>query len=376
MEGSVLFKTGTLKGQKTNRWVVTFSLLGLALGVRILLILASKSPHLVERFYSASLYPYIARILGFVSGLIPFSIAEFVLLTIPIFIIFALYIIIRRPRYILSNSKRIFHYTVRLLALGYILFYLLWGFNYFRLDYLSLSHMSKWTTSYHDLKELTSIMIERTNDLREALPEDEKGLLLVEEDIHELGRIANKGFLDYKVGKIDLGEIHGRIKPVFLSKYMSYTGITGIYIPFTSEPTVNTHIPRHNLLSTISHEIAHQKGFAREDEANFIAYKANTSNPDKRFQYSGYYLAMTYLINEVYRENLDDYATLYDSISEEVKRDMSYAREYWKAREGKVKESANKMNDNYLKANYQEDGVRSYNGVVKLLLAEYKSGKN
>lgn len=42
MEGSVLFKTGTLKGQKTNRWVVTFSLLGLALGVRILLILASK----------------------------------------------------------------------------------------------------------------------------------------------------------------------------------------------------------------------------------------------------------------------------------------------------------------------------------------------
>jgi hypothetical protein len=85
---------------------------------------------------------------------------------------------------------------------------------------------------------------------------------------------------------------------------------------------------------------------------------------------------MTYLINEVYRENLDDYATLYDSISEEVKRDMSYAREYWQAREGKVKESANKMNDNYLKANYQEDGVRSYNGVVKLLLAEYKSGKN
>lgn len=369
---NMLFKTNYGKTHTSNRWPITVVLLSLALITRIILSFAARDPNLVENLYSSTIYPYIAKGISFISGIIPISIAEVLLVLIVLFIIIGIVTIIIKPKLFLNNPRKIFHYVVRLLATIYILFYFSWGFNYFRQDYLILANMNESPTTYSELKELTIIMIKKTNEIRELLPEDDDGLLFIEEDLQQLGRMANDGFHNYNVGNIDLGGNYGRIKPVFLSKYMSYTGIAGIYIPFTSEPTINTDIPNQSLLTAISHEMAHQKGFAKEDEANFIAYKANINNPDERFQYSGYYLAMNYLMNEVYIESRDDYMLFYTKLSDGVKRDMEYTREYWKSKEGRVQETVNNMNDNYLKANNQTDGVRSYNGVVRLLLAEYK----
>ena len=375
MENNILFKSSFEKSQKLNRWMITLPLLVLALVTRIFLLFAAKDPDLVENLYSSTIYPYIAKGLGFLSGSIPFSIAEILLILIVLFIIIAIIILIMKPRIIINNLTKILHYLIRSFAIIYILFYFLWGFNYYRQDYSVLADMNLAPASYNELKELTQIMIEKSNESRESLPEDDKGLLLIEENFDDLVKIVNDGFANYKLGNIDLTANYVRAKPVFLSKYMSYTGIMGIYIPFTYEATINTHVPNHSLLSTITHEIAHQKGFAKEDEANFIAYKANINNPDKRFQYSGYYLAMNYLMDEVSRENPDDYSALYNNISDAVKRDMEYARQYWDDREGIINETINNMNDNYLKANNQLDGVQSYGGVVKLLLAEYKEDK-
>ena len=375
MENNILFKSSFEKSQKLNRWMITLPLLVLALVTRIFLLFAAKDPDLVENLYSSTIYPYIAKGLGFLSGSIPFSIAEILLILIVLFIIIAIIILIMKPRIIINNLTKILHYLIRSFAIIYILFYFLWGFNYYRQDYSVLADMNLAPASYNELKELTQIMIEKSNESRESLPEDDKGLLLIEESFDDLVKIVNDGFANYKLGNIDLTANYVRAKPVFLSKYMSYTGIMGIYIPFTYEATINTHVPNHSLLSTITHEIAHQKGFAKEDEANFIAYKANINNPDKRFQYSGYYLAMNYLMDEVSRENPDDYSALYNNISDAVKRDMEYARQYWDDREGIINETINNMNDNYLKANNQLDGVQSYGGVVKLLLAEYKEDK-
>ena len=373
MEKNILYKTNYDKVGKSNKWSATIISLILAFITRIVLIFATKNSSLVENLYSSTIYPYIAKSLGFFSSIIPFSIAETLFILIVLFILMAIIAIIIKPKFILNNSTKIFHHMVRLLTITYVLFYFLWGFNYFRQDYHVIANMNMSPTTYNELKELTSIMIEKTNETREFLPEDDNGIFFIKESFKELGKIANRGFDNYKVGNLSLGGNYGSIKPIFLSKYMSYTGIAGIYIPFTSEPTINTDIPYQSLLSAISHEIAHQRGFAKEDEANFIAYKANTNNPDEGFQYSGYYLAMNHLMNEVYRENKDDYIILYTKLSDAVKRDMDFTKEYWASKEGKINETTTKMNDNYLKANNQADGVRSYNGVVNLLLAEYKS---
>lgn len=372
MENIFLTKTEQKKEKHFSKLKVTLFFLIPALITRVLTYFAAENSSYVEKLYSSTLYPIIEKSLGFISSLFPFSIAEFLLIIIVILFIATLFFIIFKTRFFLNNIQTIFHYMIRTLAIIYLLFYFFWGFNYYREDYSILTSMNVDLASYEELKELTLENIRKANRWRERLAEDENGLILVEETIDELGEITNLGFQNYWVGNIDLAINHGKVKPILLSKYMSYTGIVGIYIPFTSEANVNVDVPKQVLLSAISHEMAHQKGFAKEDEANFIAYSANINNPDERFKYSGYYLAMNQLMNELYRQNRDDYWILYDEISHAVKRDLQFTKEYWQARQGKVREKANKMNDTYLKANNQADGVKSYSGVVKLLLAEYK----
>ncbi len=377
MELIKLIKLDTISctKKKWNKYAVTLIFIIIAAFIRVSTYLASLSPYIIEKLYSSTIYPYIGTILGKITAIFPFSLGELIILTLPlIFISFIIYLIIGQGVF-KNKLSRIIHIVIRAISLIYILFYLLWGFNYFREDYITISGWESSSPSFEDLTSLTQGIILKMNELRNELDEDESGVFIVNDDFINLNHIALDGFKDYSVGSYSLDRIKGRAKPVLLSDYMSYTGITGVYFPFTGEANVNTAVPHVTLLSTISHEIAHHKGFAKEDEANFIAYKANVSNPDKRFQYSGYYLAMSHLLNEIYTQDKDEYNRLYNILSDKIKIDIKNSREYWKLREGKMEETMTNMNDSYLKSNNQEQGIKSYNGVVKLLLLEHLNTK-
>lgn len=373
MEGILIAPKENRKSR--SRWIGTIIIIIMALITWILTYLARDNSHIVERVYSAGIYPYIAKSIGWVSGVLIISFSEIFILGIFLLVITAVGILLIKPKIILKNRDIIFHYTIRALAILYILFYFLWGFNYYREDYVNIAQLNKEPGTLIELIELTQHIIENANDIRGNLIENGEGVFLIEDSFKILSQKAKEGFEDLMVGPLNLGWNYGQAKPILLSNLMSYTGIMGIYFPYTSEPNINIDIPHVHLPATISHEMAHQRGFAKEDEANFIAFKASINNSDMNFQYSGYYLAMQYLMNEVYKEDRDTYYYLYSTISEGVKRDMNYSREFWKSREGKTEEIVTAMNDNYLKANNQEQGIRSYNRVVELLLSEYKSLK-
>ena len=57
-------------------------------------------------------------------------------------------------------------------------------------------------------------------------------------------------------------------------------------------------------------------------------------------------------------------------------RDLAAHRAYWKQFEGPVSDLGSSVNDAYLKANRQQDGVQSYGRMVDLLLAEYRQEKS
>lgn len=372
----ILIKENQINRLAANKWLITGLFIVFALMTRILTQFAANNPQMVERYYSSTIYPYIGMSLGSINSLLPISIAEIALILLVLGALTLVILCIIQPKIFLNNINNIFHISIRFLAISYILFYFLWGFNYFREDYIDLANMNGERGRLEDLIDLTEEIIQNLNYTRISLKEDNNGVFHLDEDFRELSELAQYGFKNYTVGSINLDGNYGQAKPVLLSKYMGYTGIMGIYIPFTAEPNVNKDIPPQSMLSTITHEMAHQRGFAKEEEANFIAYKANINNPDIRFKYSGYYLAMQYLLNEIYIEDKDTYFSLYSKLSDAVIRDMDYSREYWKSKEGKTEEVVTNMNDNYLKANNQAEGVRSYNAVVRLLLAEYMGNKD
>jgi hypothetical protein len=153
---------------------------------------------------------------------------------------------------------------------------------------------------------------------------------------------------------------------------MSHLNFTGVYSCLTGEANINVDAPQMGIPSTTMHEMAHQRGIAREDEANYVAYIACMAHPDIDFKYSGSSMALQYCMNALYAEDPDRYFNLIEYYSNEYRRDIESRSAYWQQFQGETQKIANKINDTYLKLNGQTDGVKSYGRMVDLLMAEYK----
>ena len=69
-----------------------------------------------------------------------------------------------------------------------------------------------------------------------------------------------------------------RPKPAVYSKLKSAWGFTGYLCPLVGESTLNIDCPAVFLPVTIAHELAHQRGVAPEQEANFVGVMAATAS--------------------------------------------------------------------------------------------------
>ena len=159
-------------------------------------------------------------------------------------------------------------------------------------------------------------------------------------------------------------------KPVTVSWILSVQQLSGIYSPFTIEANYNREMTDYNIPSTACHELSHLKGFAREDEANFIAYLACMASDNPEFNYSGAMLAYIHANNALYGAGeVELYREIRDSLCDTAKRDLIANSAFWDQYEGKVAEVSTQVNNSYLQLNNQSDGVKSYGRVVDLLLA-------
>ncbi|MFA5523033.1 MAG: DUF3810 domain-containing protein [Tissierellales bacterium] len=339
-----------------------------------LVYFSQKNPNQVEKLYSSGVYKYIGTAISVVTGIFPFSIGELLvilsLLFIIILIIWVLYKAIRGE----IEYKRILVYIGRVLVVFSILYFafnILWGLNYYRLPFSKLANIDTRPANVQELVALCDHLIYEANELRREI-ESNKGNKPVEYNYKYILENAYRGYEIAESTYPELGGRYGRPKGVIFSKAMSYMGITGIYFPFTGEANVNMDTPYVSLPATVTHEMAHQRGFAREDEANFIAYITCKAHPDLDFQYSGYVLALTHSMNSLYANDREQYVQLSRKYSNEVKNDFIEISRHWAKYEGSLEKASNKINNAYLKSNNQKDGVRSYGRMVDLLIAEYR----
>ncbi|MBV7271512.1 DUF3810 domain-containing protein [Clostridium sp. PL3] len=327
-------------------------------------------PQIVEKYYSNSINKLTRQVLSFITGIFPFSVAEFLvffLIILLILILITLIIKIRRGGF-LEQLLNIIVY----LSVLYILFMLLWGFNYNRLSFDKIAGLKIQKSSEKELYNLCDSLIKRSNTLRVRVKENSQGVMEISGGYVDILPRAIKGYEKISAKYPQLSGKYGPPKPILLSEKMCYTGITGIYIPYTGEANVNISVPDFEVDFTAAHEMAHQRGFAREEEANYIAYLACTNHPDLDFQYSGAIMALINSMNALANTNMTDYKQLTAKYSAGVKRDLEYDYNFWSKYEGKVQKVANNVNNNYLKSNGEKEGVESYGKMVDLLLAEYR----
>ena len=161
-----------------------------------------------------------------------------------------------------------------------------------------------------------------------------------------------------------------RVKPIALSEALTYTHISGIYTYYTGEANINVNFPDYTIPYTAAHELAHQRGFLPEDEANFVAFLVCCEADDPYIRYSGYLNMYQYLNSALYEADTEVFSAVFMSLDQRVKNEMiAYNAFFEKYRDNKAADISSVINDNYLKFQGESAGEKSYGMVVDLAVA-------
>ena len=334
-------------------------------------LLAGKSA-LVEQQYSESIYQTIRRGISAVTSLVPFSIAEFLFyfLVIGISILLCIRLIqllLRKIRF-----RRFLGTIVSILLAGGIvlnLFYVTWGFNYFREPLATRMGLNITSRSVDELEAFVIKTAEEAKALRETLHEDSRGVFAPEESKGELFSKLPQAYAALSAKHAVFPNDPTRAKQIFWSQGLSWQGISGIYIGLTAEPNVNADQPPLLVFQAAAHEMAHQTGIASENEAELVGYLACVNSSDPNIRYSGLAYALIVAGNALYDADSARYLAVTETYGDAIWRDFTAYNAYWDSFSGEVRESADRRNDAYLKHNSQQSGIKSYGEAVDLLLA-------
>lgn len=345
---------------------------------------AQGHPDWTEQAFSSTAYPVLSTAVGFLPSLVDFSVAEWFA---GAFLLFCLgYVVYCIFKVVTSKDERgmtIYRGTMGAIAIActvYFAFTFLCGLNYYRYTFASYTgydvEQSGADPSQRQ-EELAQLCASLANDLgqeRARLGEDVNLFAAEPGEFEAYARTAVAAMQtlaqEYPVLQRPL---YSPPKPVALSELMSDAGIGGMFFPFTMESNVNAIEPFYTTPATMAHELAHQCGFMREDEANFIAYLACMRTDDALMRYSGLLLAYDHSIAALSKVDPERAAGIRAGLPAAVQHDLAERAQFWDEHEGAILEASQSMNDAYLKANSQADGLQSYGRMVDLLLAEQRA---
>lgn len=338
---------------------------------------AAAHPAAVEYLYSRGLYPKLAGAVGTYFNLFPFSCAELLLYC---GLIFCAFILVLAVRLALKRRRRaLLRLCASVLCTAsalYFVFTAVWGLNY---DRLPLEQNLGYRTGNPTVSELEAVMEQETDAVNSLC-----GSVSYSGDhsvypggFSKISAGVNAGYTalsdEGPVQRALFGKNRPHPKGILASKLMSYTGIEGIFIPFTFEANVDTASPTFVLPFDAAHESAHFKGFAREQEANFIAYLADSANPDPYFRYSAHMEAYIYVSNALYSTDNAAWQKLAKRLDPRAVGDLEFYNDYVSAHQSRASDVSNKINDSYLKSQGQR-GVVTYDMFVTILCDRYRTG--
>lgn len=358
-------------GKIFNRLMKSWSWVLLVV-LSILIKWASWYPGWVESNYSRGVYPLLAKLQRFLFGWIPFSLGDLFYAFLIIVLLYKMFRFFRT----LFRKKMTRKYFIGALQEGifmllfiYVFFNLFWGLNYNRKGIAYQLQLDVKTYSVEDLDTLTIALQERVNALapfvnnaqRDSFDKKRRLFQTAAEAFNQAS--GEYSFLSYSTKSI---------KPSLYSYLGNYLGFQGYYNPFSGEAQVNTTVPRFLEPFVTAHEIAHQLGYAKENEANFVGYLACRRFGEIAFRYSAYLDLYNYAVGEMRLRDSARASAFQARAHPQVLKDQKEFRDFYRRYKNPIEPIVMWGYGQFLKSNNQPAGKRSYNEVVAWLIAYYK----
>ena len=325
--------------------------------------------------------PIIRGALSYLTTWIPFSLAEMLLILVPVIVVLIVGVGIKKYS---DSWRNVGVFCIIMLSIASYVF------TTYTLGFVPAYHgstldkkmgLDKQKVSVEELQQTAEILSAELSKEAEYVIFNGEGASVMPYGYNELNdklmAAYEKAYKKYDF----ISQLHSNIKEVMLSEPMTYTHISGVYTFFTGEANLNVNFPDYVLPYTAAHEFAHQRGIAREDEANFVAFLVCMESDDHYIRYSAYLNVYEYVANALYSAdhtpNKLSYMTVYASLPYGVKTDMAaYAKFFKKYQKTVVSEVSGTVNDTFLNINGVEEGSKSYGMVVDLAVAYYKNEAN
>ena len=312
-------------------------------------------------------------LLAKITSVLPFSLAETIIVAIPVIFAAVVCASVRLSKTRKDWFALMMRAVISVALVIAITFGIGFGPCYFRNPLAQNTGLTDSPVSAQDLYDTGMWLSANIEVLLPQIVFGEGGESHMTVSFYTLADQVNEAFDKYAQDKDFISHFYSAVKPVSLSRYMTYTHISGVYSFFTGEANVNFNYPDFVIPYTIAHEMSHQRGIAREDEANFVAFLVCASSGDPYIRYSGYLEVFREILSALYKADKDKYSdfikTYYPS---RVASEMSaYSRFFEPYRESTASKVVSATNDTYLKSQSVKEGERSYGLVTDLAVAYY-----
>lgn len=359
---------------KTKEYLPLFSVVMviLALISAIFYIIVLSSTKFAD-FFNYNLSSIARQIMAWSTTWIPFSIAELLIIISPIWIGLLIFLAVKYGKRGLKPTVR--YLSVIISILLYIFITFVWtyssGFHTTTID--KQLELDKESVTDADVYSTTIKIIDILNSLANEVNYDENGSSTLPYSYRKLSAKICDAYKAYEKKHGVIKTFKSQIKPIILSEPMTYTHISGVYTFMTGEGNVNTNYPDFIVTTSAAHELSHQRGVAREDEANFTAFAVLINSDDAFLKYSAYLDVFMTVSNQLYQIDKEKYKEALSMLDMRIKGDLAYYSEFFeKYADSKASDISDKINDSYLQANGQENGTKSYNMIVELTCAYMK----
>lgn len=341
----------------------------------VLLHICLRSSHELMVSLADGVIADLRRLLSGLTADLPFSLAELLICaaiagTLVYITICTVKIVRGKDR--LDRLKQVY-ITIITLAAGvvavYAAFCLLWGVNFYGDDFINKSGLKNDKISVDQLATVTEYFAALTNEYAPLVPRNENGVCA--SDREAILERSDQVFKNTQERLPCLAGADIKAKGIFFSRGLSYLDFTGFFSPVTGEANVNMDFPSALFAATVAHELSHQRGVTKEQEANFTAVMACLDYGDAEYCYSACLMAYIYLGNALYKVDNEAWRQIYSSLCPEVLADLKANNEYWAQFDTPVQTVSNAVYDGFLRSYDQELGLKSYGACVDLLVNYY-----
>lgn len=310
--------------------------------------------------------------LAHLTSWIPFSLAEFMLILIPVWVFLISRAVIRKYSSSLRETFTGIVCILSILGIVFSIFTLNFAAGYRGSTLDKKLGMSRQKVSATELYETSLILIDGIEDSLESICFENEGFSVMPYNYSGMNDKLMDAYSSASEKYGFIQKLNSRTKPVMLSEPMSYTHITGVYTFFTGEANINVNFPDYCVVYTAAHELAHQRGIAREDEANFMAFLICLESDDAYVRYCGYLNLYEYVASALSRANKDLFNDSYSRLPEAVKGELRAYSAFYKKYEHSTASKVSETVNNTFLTSQGTPGTKSYGMVVDLAVAYYK----